>query len=140
VIQRASSEARKATTAATSREDAVAVDGADLLPVIDGQLVQRQLGAGDARVVEHHVDAAVVIHRVLDRPLDRRGVISRTQGPMWVVHKRTVLLARSLVRRGDARRKPRGCGTVMGRAVFDKSRNNLASSARRVVIEAAFSV
>src|SRR5580704_15198495 len=51
-----------------------AVEEADLLPVVDGQLVQRQLGAGDARVVEHHVDAAVVIHRALDRPLDGRGV------------------------------------------------------------------
>jgi hypothetical protein len=31
------------------------------------------------------------------------------------------------------------CGSVMGRAVFDKFRKNLASSARRLVIEAAFS-
>ena len=32
------------------------------------------------------------------------------------------------------------CGTLTDRAVFDKSRNVLAGSARRLVIEAAFSV
>src|SRR6202023_2034489 len=55
-------------------EDAVAVDAADLLVVVDGQLVQRQLDAGDARVVEHDVDPAVVIYRLADRVADRRGV------------------------------------------------------------------
>jgi hypothetical protein len=124
------------------------------MPHVIGGLI---LSGGEIRHIQHH--AAGPGHRLLrrrhERPARRIPAQLRCvtqEHPQLPLHKpsryryspaaqlQSGMRPPALVRAHTALAHPAQWAYKTGRAIFDKSHNHLASSARRLVIEAAYSV